>query len=386
MSIARALSSNDPRAESFSQLPVEVAYRLRLITCNSNPKLGADIAKQLGTELCKATVAKFKNGEINIEVQENVRGDDIYVVQTTNGNENLDVNTALMELLLMIHTLRNSSARRITAVIPMFAYARQDRKVASRVPISAAVVAQLIQSMGADRVLTMDLHCGQIQGFFRNMPLDNLMSAPVFSAHLKSQAGFNPAQTIVVSPDAGGVERANILADQISAAAIVTILKRRIEAGKVESMQMAGDVKGYNCIIVDDMVDTGGTLVKACNLISQNGAKRITVCVTHGILSAQACENIQACTAIDEIIVTDTIPQEGHKLRCSKLTVISVASIVAKAIERVHNEESVSSLFPKSTKPIPTKVSTPASPANSMKGAAFVSAPVHESPEVTKKD
>ncbi len=372
------------RSESFansSMMPVDVAYRLRLISGNSNPVLAAEIAKRLGTELCKARVSRFNNGEIDIEIQENVRGDDVYVIQPTNGTENLDVNTSLMELLLLVHTLRNSSARRITAVIPMFAYARQDRKIDSRVPISAAVVAQLIQSMGVDRVMTIDLHCGQIQGFFRNMPLDNLMSAPVFSKHIRESSWFDPNQTIVVSPDAGGVERANILADQIKATAIVTILKRRVEAGKVESMQMAGDVKGYNCIVVDDMVDTGGTLVKACGVLKNGGAKRITVCITHGILSAQACENIAACNAIDELIVTDTIDQEGHKKRCPKLTVLSVASLVSSAIERVHNEDSVSSLFPKSTRPVPmrpaTQASTPETPLNksTAAGLALPSAP-----------
>jgi ribose-phosphate pyrophosphokinase len=200
------------------------------------------------------------------------------------------------------------------------------------------------------------------------MPLDNLMSAPVFSKYIKESSWFDPNQTIVVSPDAGGVERANILADQIKATAIVTILKRRVEAGKVESMQMAGDVKGYNCIIVDDMCDTGGTLIKACGVLKNGGAKRITVCITHGILSAQACENIAACNAIDELVVTDSIDQAEHKKRCSKLTVLSVAHLVSSAIERVHNEDSVSSLFPKSTRPVPmkppTNASTPETPLN----------------------
>jgi ribose-phosphate pyrophosphokinase len=338
---------NSALTESLVSAPVEVAYRLRVISGNANPQLAAEVARLLGTEVCKARVARFNNGEIDIEIMENVRGDDVYIVQSTNGSEGVDVNTALMELLLLVHTLKISSARRITAVVPMFAYSRQDRKVDSRVPISAAVVAQLIQAMGVDRVMTLDLHCGQIQGFFRNMPLDNLMAAPVYAEHIRKQPWFEPATTVVVSPDAGGVERANILADQIKASAIVTILKRRVEAGRVESMQMAGDVRGFNVVVVDDMIDTGNTLIKACQLIKAGGAKRITVCVTHGILSADACENLAACEALDECIVTDSIPQDRRRERCPKLTVLRIAPLLSQAIDRVHREESVSGLFPK---------------------------------------
>ena len=358
------------RSGSFLAGPVEVAYRLRLIAGNANPVLARDVARHLNMELCEAKVGRFKNGEIEIEIGENVRGDDVYIIQPTAGNETLDVNTALMELMLLVHTLKTSSARRITAVIPHFAYSRQDRKVDSRVPISASVVAQLIQAMGVDRVVTVDLHCGQIQGFFRNLPLDNLMSALVFAAHLTKQPWFEPSRTVVVSPDAGGVERANILADQIKANAIVTILKRRVEAGKVESMQMAGDCHGCDCIIVDDMVDTGNTLIKACALLKSGGAKRVVVCTTHGILSQDACENISKCEGIDELIVTDSITQDGHKKRCPKLTVLSIASLLASTIRRVHSEESVSSLFPKQH-PRP-RITTPPSTT----GAAFPPSPL----------
>ncbi len=356
--VASASSSLRPpqRSDSFSQsernilsAPVEVAYRLRLITGTASPGLAADVAQRLGTEVTKAKVGRFKNGEIEIEIHENVRGDDVYIIHSVTSTDSVDVNTALMELMLLIHTLRNSSARRITAVVPMFAYSRQDRKVDSRVPISASVVAQLIQAMGADRVMTLDLHCGQIQGFFRNMPMDNLQASIIFADYVKKQPWFDPERTVVVSPDAGGVERANTFADHIQASGIVTILKRRVEAGKVSSMQMVGDVRDLYVVIVDDMVDTGGTLIAACQLLkNKGGAKRIAVCATHGLLSKSACENLRDCDALDQLIVTDSIPQESHVRRMGpKLNVLSTAALLATAVSHVHNEESVSSLFPK---------------------------------------
>lgn len=325
---------------------VEVAYRIKLIHGNANPELAASVARCLNMELCKANVKTFANGEISIKIAENVRGDDCFVLQPTTGNDNIDVNTALMELLLIIHTLRLSSVKRITAIIPYFAYSRQDRKTRARVPISASAVAQLIQSMGVDRVVTVDLHCGQIQGFFRNMPLDNLTMFQELCHYITRRPWFNPSKMAIVSPDAGGVERATLVADRLGASHIVTILKRRGGEGQVESMQTVGNVSGHICLIVDDMIDTGGTLVKACQLLKTMGANHIVAWGTHGILTG-AIDRVNACDALDELIVSDSIPQEKNCSRCPKLTVLSLAPLVAQVIHCLHNEKSVSTLFVK---------------------------------------
>lgn len=326
---------------------IHTAYRVKLIAGNANLPLAQAVAKQLGMPLCGADVKRFANGEINIKIHENVRGDDCFVLQPTTGNEAISVNTALMELLLMIHTLKLASAKRITAIIPYFAYSRQDRKTQSRVPISASAVAQLIQSMGVDRVVTVDLHCGQIQGFFRNMPVDNLIMVPEFSKYIQGCSWFDKTKTVVVSPDAGGVERATNMADFLEASHIVTILKRRKEAGKVDSMETVGTVDGYSCIIVDDMVDTGGTLIKACSLLREMGAIRVVACATHGILTDPAVERINASNALDELVVSDSIPQELKTKACPKLTVRSIAPVLADSVNRLHHEESLSSMFKK---------------------------------------
>ncbi|EPY28660.1 ribose-phosphate pyrophosphokinase [Angomonas deanei] len=264
---------------------VETNFRVRLIPGTANAELAENVAKCLNIDLCKTDIKTFANGELNIKIVDNVRGDDCFIIQPTAANLGTDVNTAMMELLLLVHTLKLSSAKRITAIVPYFAYSRQDRKSEPRVPISASAVAQLIQCMGVDRVVTLDLHCGQIQGFFRNIPVDNLLMFPEFATYLVRQPWFDKTQTVVVSPDAGGVERANVLADRIGASHIVTILKRRKEAGKVDSMQTVGNVKGFTCIIVDDMVDTAGTLCKACDLLKEMGAVRVIACASHGILT-----------------------------------------------------------------------------------------------------
>lgn len=324
---------------------IQTAYRVKLIAGNANLGLAHAVAKQLGMPLCGADVKHFANGEINIKIHENVRGDDCFVLQPTTGNESISVNTALMELLFMIHTLKLASAKRITAIIPYFAYSRQDRKTQSRVPISASAVAQLIQAMGVDRVVTVDLHCGQIQGFFRNMPVDNLVMVPEFSKYIQSCPWFDKTKTVVVSPDAGGVERATTMADRLEASHIVTILKRRKEAGKVDSMETVGNVDGYSCIIVDDMVDTGGTLIKACSLLREMGAIRVVACATHGILTDPAVERINESRDLDELVVSDSIPQELKQKLCPKLTVRSIAPVLAGSVTRLHNEESLSSMF-----------------------------------------
>eukprot|EP00758_Cryptobia_borreli_P007786 Tbor_TRINITY_DN5331_c2_g4::TRINITY_DN5331_c2_g4_i1::g.4733::m.4733/K00948/PRPS, prsA; ribose-phosphate pyrophosphokinase len=326
---------------------IETGYRTNVIAGNANKALAASVAAALHQSLCNATSKTFANGEISIKFNEPIRGDDCFIIQPTTGSPTIDVNTALMELMLMIHTLKLACAKRITAIVPYFAYSRQDRKMQSRVPISASAVAQLIQCMGVDRVVTLDLHCGQIQGFFRNLPVDNLLMFPEFCKYVSACEWFDPSTTVIVSPDAGGVERATVVADRLGASHIVTILKRRKEAGKVDSMQTVGDVNGYNCVIVDDMIDTGGTLVKACDLLKEMGAARVMACASHGILTDPACERINNCDALDEVVVSDSIPQDHNIPRCPKLTVRTIAPMLAEAIKRLHKEESLSSMFTK---------------------------------------
>lgn len=330
-----------------SRPEVETNFRIRLISGTANPELADNVAKCLNIDICNTEIKTFANGELNIRIVDNVRGDDCFIIQPTAGNGETDVNTAMMELLLLVHTLKLSSAKRITAIVPYYAYSRQDRKSEPRVPISASAVAQLLQAMGVDRVVTMDLHCGQIQGFFRNIPVDNLLMFPEFATYLMRQPWFDRNQTVVVSPDAGGVERANVLADRIGASHIVTILKRRKEAGKVDSMQTVGNVEGYTCVIIDDMVDTAGTLCKACDLLKEMGAVRVIACASHGILTDPACDRINACEALEELIVSDSIAQHITTAKCSKLTVLTTAPLLAQAVFSLHKEASLSSLFVK---------------------------------------
>lgn len=324
---------------------VETKYRIRLISGTSNSALSQEVSKCLSIDLCQTDIKRFANGELNIKVVESVRGDDCFILQSTAGSKTTDLNTAMIELLLLVHTLKLSSAKRITAIVPYFGYSRQDRKTEPRVPISASMVAQLLQAMGVDRVVTLDLHCGQIQGFFRNIPVDNLHMFPEFATYLARQPWFDRTQTVVVSPDAGGVERANVLADRIGAAHIVTILKRRKVAGEVDSMQTVGNVKGFTCIVVDDMVDTAGTLCKACVLLKEMGAVRVVACATHGILTDPACDRINQTDALNELVVSDSISLEEASKKCRKLTVLSIAPLLARAIESLHSESSLTSLF-----------------------------------------
>lgn len=324
---------------------VETSFRVRLIPGTANAELTDKVSELLRIEKCKTEIKRFANGELNIKIVDNVRGDDCFIIQPTAGNGESKVNDALMELLLLVHTLKLSSAKRITAIVPYYAYSRQDRKSEPRVPISASAVAQLLQCMGVDRVVTLDLHCGQIQGFFRNIPVDNLLMFPEFATYLMRQDWFDRNQTVVVSPDAGGVERANVLADRIGASHIVTILKRRKEAGKVDSMQTVGNVEGYTCVIIDDMVDTAGTLVKACQLLKDMGAVRVIACASHGLLSDPACDRLNECKCLEELVVSDSISQDETTRRCSKLTVLTTAPLLAQAVYSLHKEASLSSLF-----------------------------------------
>lgn len=322
-------------------------YRIRLISGTANHELADDIAEWLGVTLEKSDIKRFADGEINIHIHENVRGADVFVIQPLCPP---NVNDAIMELLLLIHTLRLSSAKRVTAIVPYYAYGRQDRKVKPRVPISASVVAQLIEAMNPSRVVTVDLHCGQIQGFFHNTPVDNLFAENEIILHLKSH-NFPPSKLVIVSPDAGGVMRANRVADKMKARNVVTILKRRLEANKIDSMQVVGDVTGTISVIVDDMIDTGGTLCKAAELLKKNGAEQVYAVATHGVFSQTAMEKINE-SCLEEVCVTDSLPQTENQKKCPKLKVVSLAPLLAEVIRRLHNEQSLSNLFDSPSKPL----------------------------------
>lgn len=318
--------------------------RLKIISGNSNHTLAESVAKHLGISLADSVVGRFANGEVSIKVLESIRGEDVFIIQPTCGNPETgtDVNAALMELLLLINTLKLASARRITAVIPHYGYARQDRKTKSRVPISASAVAKMITEVAADAVVTVDLHCGQIQGFFHKCPVIDLNPATAFMDYALSK-NFNMEKVVVVAPDAGAVTRARKLADKIKAPTIVTILKRRVKAGEVEEMKLVGEVKGCECIIVDDMIDTGGTLCKAAELLASFGATGVHAYATHGIFTDPAADLISKCAPLVEVVVTDSIPQSISlkKIGGGKLKVIPLAPLLAEAILRIHTEESM---------------------------------------------
>jgi ribose-phosphate pyrophosphokinase len=307
----------------------------RIFTGNANPGLAQKICAQLDIPLGQALVSAFSDGEIRVEIGENVRGRDVFLIQPTCPPTNHN----LMELLIMIDAVKRASARRITAVIPYFGYARQDRKVAPRVPISAKLVADLITAAGARRVLTMDLHAGQIQGFF-NIPVDNLFAAPVLLEYIKKHYRNH---LVMVSPDVGGVERARAFAKRLSAQ-IAIIDKRRDRPNSSEVMNIVGQVKGWNSVLLDDMVDTAGTLVKAAQALGEQGAKSIRACATHAVLSGPALDRIND-SLLRELVVTDTIPLGEKAGLCPKIKVLSVAGLLGEAIKRIHMEDSVSSLF-----------------------------------------
>eukprot|EP00009_Paramoeba_aestuarina_P017750 CAMPEP_0201539660 /NCGR_PEP_ID=MMETSP0161_2-20130828/70527_1 /ASSEMBLY_ACC=CAM_ASM_000251 /TAXON_ID=180227 /ORGANISM="Neoparamoeba aestuarina, Strain SoJaBio B1-5/56/2" /LENGTH=541 /DNA_ID=CAMNT_0047947071 /DNA_START=84 /DNA_END=1709 /DNA_ORIENTATION=- len=315
-------------------------YRIRLLSGTANRDLSLRISEALGVKLESADNKKFADGEINLQIHENVRGADVYIIQPMCPP---NVNDNIMELLLLIHTLRLSSAKRVTAICPYYAYGRQDRKVKPRVPISASAVAQLLEAMAPSRVVTVDLHCGQIQGFFHQTPVDNLFAENEMLHHLKSK-NFPKDKLVIVSPDAGGVLRANRIADKMRARGIVTILKRRLKANAVESMQLVGDVTDTITVIVDDMIDTGGTLCKAAALLKENGATKVYAVATHGLFSGPAMERINN-SCMEEVCVTDSIPQKENLKVCAKLTVITLAPLLAETIRRLHTEKSLSNLF-----------------------------------------
>ena len=309
--------------------------KLKIFSGNSNIPLAKEICSHLSIPLGVAKVKTFSDGEIMVELGENVRGRDVYIIQSTCA----PTNNNLMELLIMADALKRASAARITAVIPYFGYARQDRKVAPRTPITSKLVADLVSVSGVDRLLTMDLHAGQIQGFF-NIPVDHLYAAPVLLEDINKR--FDE-RLVVVSPDAGGTERARAFAKRLDAG-LAIIDKRRSGPNVSEVMHIIGDVEGQTCMIVDDMVDTAGTLCQAAEALMQKGAKAVYACTTHPVLSGPALERIEK-SSLKELLVTNTIPMEDKLSKCSTLRSLSVAPILAEAIRRIYNDESVSSLF-----------------------------------------
>ena len=313
-----------------------MANNLMVFTGNANPALADAIARNIGVPLGRASISKFSDGEVSVELNENVRGKDVFVIQPTCA----PTNDSIMELLLMSDALHRASANRITAVIPYFGYARQDRRVRSaRVAISAKVVADMIGAVGVNRVLTVDLHAEQIQGFF-SIPVDNVYGSPVLTDDIERQ---NYSNLTVVSPDVGGVVRARAVAKQINAD-LAIIDKRRPTANEAQIMHIIGDVNGKSCLIVDDMVDTAGTLCKAADALKDHGATKVVAYCTHPVLSGPAIQNIEGSN-LDSLVVTDTIPLNEKARSCKNIRQLSMAKLLAESIRRVSNEESISAMF-----------------------------------------
>ena len=308
---------------------------IKIISGNSHLSLSQEVVAKLGTSLCDTTITTFSDGEVMIQINENVRGTDAFVIQSTSP----PVNDNIMKLLLIIDALKRASAGRITAVIPYYGYGRQDRKVQPRVPISSKLVADLITAAGANRVLAVDLHAGQIQGFF-NIPVDHLYASPVLLEYMRKADFRDP---VIVSPDAGGVERARAFARKLQCS-LAIIDKRREMANVSQVMHVIGDVSDRDAIILDDMIDTAGTTTQAAAALKENGAGRVFAASTHAVLSGPAIDRIND-SVIEEVIVTNTIPLDSKKEKCRKLTVLSIAPLLAEAIKRIHDESSISSLF-----------------------------------------
>lgn len=310
---------------------------MKLFAGNATPELAQKIADRLYIKLGEASVGRFSDGEISVAINENVRGSDVFILQSTCA----PTNDNLMELIVMVDALRRASAGRITAVMPYFGYARQDRRVRSaRVPITAKVVADFLSSVGVDRVLTVDLHAEQIQGFF-DVPVDNVFGTPVLLEHMRQQNFDNP---VVVSPDIGGVVRARAFAKLMNDTDLAIIDKRRPSANVSQVMHIIGDVKGRDCIIVDDMIDTGGTLCKAAEALKSHGAKRVFAYATHPVFSGNAVQNIKD-SDIDEVIVTDSVPLSDEMKATGKVTQLTLSGMLSEALRRVSNEESISAMF-----------------------------------------
>jgi ribose-phosphate pyrophosphokinase len=319
------------------------ANEMMLFTGNSNYELGQKVSQYLQIPLASGKIDTFNDGEIHIHIDESIRGKDVFILQSTCQNTDRSVNDNLMELYLLIRTAKRASAASITAVIPYYGYARQDRKTTSRVPISAADVALMIETAGIDRVITIDLHCGQIQGFFRDVPVDNLFASSLFVSYIESK---KLDKIVIVSPDAGGVERAKKFSDALRKKGIESemalISKQRAAPGVVASMNLIGSVRGSNAIMIDDMCDTGGTLIKAAQLLKEEGADQVFALITHSVFSSSALDKIKN-SAIDEMVVADTIPLRGEKP--SNIHVLSVAPLIGEAILCIQHGESISALF-----------------------------------------
>jgi ribose-phosphate pyrophosphokinase len=312
-----------------------MSNELKIFGGTANTALTKEICEYLDCELGKSSVTRFSDGEIYFQILENVRGADVFIVQPSSP----PVDSNLIELFLMIDAFKRASAKRITAVLPYFGYARQDRKDKPRVPISSKVVSDLLVASGSDRILTMDLHAPQIQGFF-SIPVDHLFAAPVLIEHFQK---LNLPRLTVVSPDAGGVERARAFAKRLDAE-LAIMNKRRLEANVAQVMNVIGDVKGKTCLIVDDIIDTAGTLVKAAEALLKDGATKVYACCTHPVLSGPAVERIQS-SEIAEVVVTNTIPLHSDARKCKKISVLSVGNLLAQAVQSIHEETSVSVLF-----------------------------------------
>ncbi|TGZ84505.1 phosphoribosyl pyrophosphokinase [Ascodesmis nigricans] len=311
---------------------------IKLLTGNSHHDLAARVAARLGVNLLDMSVFKYSNQETSVIMRESVRDEDVFILQTTRPGD--DLNDHLMELLIIIKACKTASARRVTAVMPNFPYARQDKKDKSRAPISAKMVANMLQKAGCDHVITIDLHASQIQGFF-DVPVDNLYAEPLTLRYIRQNLDHENA--VIVSPDAGGAKRATALADRLDLN-FALIHKERSRPNEVSRMTLVGDVAGKVAILVDDMADTCGTLCKAAEILVENGAKEVVAIVTHGILSGDACEKVEK-SRLSRLVVTDTVPHEDKRKRCSKIETIDVAPTIAEACRRTHNGESVSFLF-----------------------------------------
>ena len=309
---------------------------MKIIAGNSNLPLSSDVGKYLQIDLAKATIRRFADEEVYVEIKENIRGEDVFVIESTS----YPANDNLMELLVIIDALKRASAKRITAVLPYFGYARQDRKPGPRTPISAKLVANLISTAGADRVLTVDLHAEQIQGFF-DIPTDNLFAGPVFSRDIKDQ--FDLSNLVAVSPDIGGVVRARAIASKFGAS-IAIVDKRRPKAGESEVMNIIGDVDGKDCIILDDIIDSAGTICNAADKLIEIGAKSVTAYVTHGVLTGKALSRIKD-SKLKEVVITDTINYTENANELEKIRIIPISVLLGEAIRRISEESSVSSLF-----------------------------------------
>lgn len=309
---------------------------MKLISCNGNIDLAKDIAKYLNISLVEADIKRFADNEIFVEIKENVRGQDVFIVQSTS----FPANDHIMELLIAIDALRRASAKRITAVIPYFGYARQDRKSLPRTPISAKLIANLITSSGADRVLTLDLHASQIQGFF-DIPVDNLFASPLFSDHIKKE--FSEDNLVIVSPDVGGLVRARDIAKRVGVD-LAIVDKRRPRAGISEVMNIIGDINDKNCVIIDDIVDSGGTLCNAAEALIEKGARSVSAYITHGVLSGQACQKI-AHSKLKKLVITNSIQPSKEVLSIKNIKIINVDNLLGEAINNIAQEKSLTALF-----------------------------------------